>query len=50
VTTAVGGEPVIRDVRVTNDEIIAYLADGRAISVPLAKPPMQRTAGGADRR
>jgi Protein of unknown function (DUF2442) len=28
-------EPRIRDVRVTSDTIIAYLVDGRAISVPL---------------
>src|SRR5262245_27376919 len=49
-TTAGGSEPVIRDVRVTNSEIIAYLADGRVISVPLAwswrlseATPAQRT-------
>src|SRR5438876_10818275 len=35
-TTAAGGEPLIRDVRVTRNEIIAHLADGRVISVPLA--------------
>ena len=35
-TTAAGSEPLIRDVRVTRSEIIAYLADGRVISVPLA--------------
>jgi hypothetical protein len=35
-TTAVGNEPLIRDVRVTKSDIIAYLADGRVISVPLA--------------
>jgi hypothetical protein len=29
-------EPVVQDVRVTDDEIIAHLADGRVISVPLA--------------
>jgi len=29
-------EPRIQDVRVTEDEIIAHLADGRVISVPLA--------------
>jgi len=29
-------EPVVQDIRVTNDEIIARLADGRVISVPLA--------------
>ena len=28
-------EPRIKDVRVTEDEIIAYLVDGRTISVPL---------------
>lgn len=35
-TTAAGSEPLIRDVRVTKSEIIAYLVDGRVISVPLA--------------
>src|SRR3989449_4561389 len=35
-TTAAGGEPLIREVRVTKDEIIAHLTDGRVISVPLA--------------
>ena len=35
-TTAAGGEPLIREVRVTKDEIVAHLADGRVISVPLA--------------
>src|SRR2546426_12392725 len=35
-TTAAGGEPLIREVRVTKDEIVACLADGRVISVPLA--------------
>ena len=35
-TTAVGSEPLIRDVRVTRSEIVAYLVDGRVISVPLA--------------
>jgi len=35
-TTAVASEPVICDVRVTRSEIIAHLADGRVISVPLA--------------
>jgi len=34
--TAVGLEPVIRGVRVTKSEIVAHLADGRVISVPLA--------------
>jgi uncharacterized protein DUF2442 len=29
-------EPLVQDVRVTEDEIIAHLADGRVISVPLA--------------
>ena len=29
-------EPVVQDIRVTDDEIIAQLADGRVISVPLA--------------
>ncbi len=29
-------EPVVQDVQVTGDEIIAHLADGRVISVPLA--------------
>lgn len=29
-------EPGIKNVRVTNEEIIAYLTDGRTISVPLA--------------
>ena len=35
-TTAAGVDPLIREVRVTKDEIVAYLADGRVISVPLA--------------
>src|SRR3989442_12620556 len=35
-TTAAGAEPLIREVRVTKDEIVASLADGRVISVPLA--------------
>jgi len=35
-TTAAGADPLIREVRVTKDEIVAYLADGRVISVPLA--------------
>ena len=34
--TAGSSDPRIQDVRVTEDEIIAYLADGRVISVPLA--------------
>ena len=29
-------EPRIRDVKITSDEIVAYLLDGRVISVPLA--------------
>lgn len=28
-------QPRLRDVRITDDEIIAYFLDGRAISVPL---------------
>ena len=32
----VSTEPRIRDVKVTSDTIIAYLVDGRVISVPLA--------------
>ena len=35
-STAAGPEPLIREVRVTKDEIVACLADGRVISVPLA--------------
>ena len=31
-----GSDPRIQDVRVTAAEIIAHLADGRVISVPLA--------------
>jgi hypothetical protein len=34
--TAASNDPRIQDVRVTADEIIAHLADGRVISVPLA--------------
>ena len=34
--TAASNDPRIQDVRVTQDEIIAQLADGRVISVPLA--------------
>ncbi len=34
--TAVSQDPSIQDVLVTEDEIIAHLADGRVISVPLA--------------
>ncbi len=33
---ALGLEPRIKDVRVTEEAITAYLADGRVISVPLA--------------
>ena len=29
-------EPRVKDIRVTDEEIIAYLIDGRTISVPLA--------------
>jgi len=35
-STAVSTEPRIQHVRVTADEIVARLADGRVISVPLA--------------
>ena len=34
--TVASTEPRIEDVRVTQDEIVAHLADGRVISVPLA--------------
>ena len=34
--TAVSADPLARDVKVTEDEIIAHLADGRTISVPLS--------------
>ncbi len=34
--TVIDVEPLIRGVRVTEDEIIAYLTDGRTISVPLS--------------
>src|SRR5438093_4426073 len=34
--TAGSNDPRIQTVRVTDDEIIAHLADGRVISVPLA--------------
>ena len=34
--TAVSADPLARDVTVTEDEIIAHLADGRTISVPLS--------------
>lgn len=35
-STVVGTEARIRDIRVTADTITAYLVDGRVISVPLA--------------
>lgn len=35
-STAASSDPRIQEVRVTEDEIIAHLADGRVISVPLA--------------
>jgi hypothetical protein len=35
-STAVSIEPRIRAVRITDDEIIVSLADGRTVSVPLA--------------
>ncbi len=34
--TVASGDPRIQEVRVTDDEIIAHLVDGRVISVPLA--------------
>lgn len=34
--TVASPEPLIRDAKVTRSEIVAYLADGRVISVPLA--------------
>jgi hypothetical protein len=34
--TAASPEPLIREVRITDDEIIAHLVDGRTIAVPLA--------------
>ena len=34
--TAISTEPLVQHVRVTADEIVARLADGRVISVPLA--------------
>jgi hypothetical protein len=37
-STALHVDPRIRELRVTEDEIIAYVADGRTISVPLAAP------------
>ena len=49
-TAATSTEPRIQDVHVTEDEIVARLADGRVISVPLAwswrlsdATPQQRT-------
>jgi hypothetical protein len=36
VSTAASSDPRIQEVRVTRDQIIAHLADGRVISVPLA--------------
>lgn len=35
-STVASTEPRIRDVKVTSDTIVAYLVDGRVISVPLA--------------
>src|SRR5436190_23602495 len=35
-TIAAGAEPLIREARITKDEILAHLTDGRVISVPLA--------------
>jgi hypothetical protein len=35
-STANSVEPRIKDIRITEDEIIAHLVDGRTISVPLA--------------
>jgi hypothetical protein len=34
--TVASTEPLIREVEVTNEEIVAHLVDGRTISVPLA--------------
>jgi len=36
--TAASNDPRIQEVRVTEEEIIAHLVDGRVISVPLAWP------------
>lgn len=36
INTAVQPEPLIKAVRVTDEEIVASLSDGRTISVPLA--------------
>ena len=35
-STVAGSDPRIQEVRVTRDQIIAHLVDGRVISVPLA--------------
>ena len=35
-STAIRTDPCIQEVRVTEEEIIVYLADGRVVSVPLA--------------
>ncbi|MBI5411346.1 MAG: DUF2442 domain-containing protein, partial [Nitrospirae bacterium] len=35
-STAVRTDPCIQEGRVTEDEIIVYLADGRVVSAPLA--------------
>ena len=34
--TAASSDPRIQDIRITDEEIIAHLADGRVIAVPLA--------------
>jgi hypothetical protein len=34
--TVVSADPLVRDVTVTDDEIIAHLVDGRTITVPLS--------------
>ena len=36
-STAARAEPLIRSVRVTDDDIAAELSDGRTITVPLAR-------------
>lgn len=36
INTAVQPEPLLKAVRVTDEEIVASLSDGRTISVPLA--------------
>lgn len=48
-STVASSEPRIQDVRVTRDEIIAYLVDGRVISVPLAWSWRLSEATAADR-